>query len=97
MATGFTSSIDLALCGLSIVPHLDWTVLRDLHWSDHFPVIHISTPRLALEHAPHWILARANWVKFRASIHLSDACIEDVSSMVEHFTSAILTFKNMLH
>ena len=92
MATGSTSSIDLALCSLSIAPHLDWTVLSDLHGSDHFPVIiHISTPTPALEHAPHWIFARADWVKFQASLHLSDASFEDVSAMAQHFTDAILT------
>ena len=50
MATGSTSSIDLTLCSRSVAPHLDWTVLIDLHGSDHFPVIfHISTPRPILE------------------------------------------------
>ena len=92
MTTGSTSSIDLTLCSRSIAPHLDWTVLGDLHGSDHFLVmIHTSTPRPALGHAPHWILARADWVKFRASIHLSDESFEDVNFMALHFTNAILT------
>ena len=92
MGTGSTSSIDLTLCSRSIAPHLDWTVLSDLHGSDHFPVIiHISIPRPALEQAPHWILAKPDWAKFRASIHPSDESFEDVSSMAQHFTNAILT------
>ena len=91
MATGSSSSIDLTLCSRSIAPHLDWRVLSDLHGSDHFPaIIHISTPRPALEHAPHWILARADWVKFQASLHLSDPSFKDVSSMAQHFTNALL-------
>ena len=48
-------------------------------------------PRPALEHIPHWIFGRADWVKFRASIHLSDASFEDVTAMAQHFTNAILT------
>ena len=71
MATVSTSSIDLALCSRCIASHLDWTVLSHLHGSDHFPVIiHISMPKPALEHDPHRILVRADWVKFWASIHL---------------------------
>ena len=89
MATGSTatSSIDLTLYSRSIASHLAWIIGSDLHRSDHFPVIiHISTPRSVLEHAPHWILARADWAKFRASIHLSDESFEDISSVTEHFT-----------
>ena len=67
----WTTDFDLALCTRSIAPHLDWTVLSDLHGSDHFAVIIlISMPRPALEHAPHWILARADWAKFQESISL---------------------------
>ena len=84
MTTGSTSSIDLALCSQSIAPHLDWTFLSDLHGRDLFPVIiHISMPRPALEHAPHWIFAMADWVKFQASIHLSDVSFENVSAMAQ--------------
>ena len=54
IAEDSTSSIDLALRSWSIARLLDCTVVRDLHGSDHFPInIHISTPRLALEHGPH--------------------------------------------
>ena len=92
MGTGSTYSIDLTLCSRSIAPHLDWTVLSDLQGSDHFPVIiQISIPRPALQHAPHWILARADWAEFRASIHTSDESFEDVRSMAQHFPNAILT------
>ena len=92
IAIGSTSSIDLALCSWSVALHLDWTVLSDLHGSDHFPVIiHISMPSPALEHTPHRIFGRADWIKFRASIHLSYASFEDVSAMAQHFTNAILT------
>ena len=64
-------------------------ILSDFHESDYFPVsIHISAPRPVLEHAPHWILTRADWAEFWASIHLSDESFEDVSSMAQHFTNA---------
>ena len=52
---------------------------------------HNSMPRPALEHTPHWIFGRADWVKFRASILLADASFKDVIAMAQHFTNAILT------
>ena len=92
MSTGSACSINLTLGSLYIAPYLDWTVLSDLHGSDHFPVIiDISTSRTALKHGRHWIFTRADWAKFRASIHLSDEYFKGVSSTAQHFTTAILT------
>ena len=38
-ATGSTSSLDLSICGPSLVLDYEWNIHEDLCGSDHFPVI----------------------------------------------------------
>ena len=91
MATGSTSSIDLALCSQSIAPHLDWTVLSDLHGSDHFLVIiHISILDLL------WNIPHIEFLVWPIGSNFGHPCISlmhlsRMSAMAQHFTDAILT------
>ena len=92
MAKCSMSSIDLTLCCKSIAQHLDRTVLSDLYGTDHYPVlIHVSTPRPALEYPPHWILARGDWTVIIQSINRPTETIDDVNNMSDCFTSAVLS------
>ena len=77
MATGSTTSIDLALCSRSIVTHLDWTVLSDLHGSANFqsfifacldllwniPHIGFSVGQIGSDFGhPHFSLMHLSWM-----------------------------------
>jgi hypothetical protein len=45
LESGTSSALDHAFCSPGLAVHLDWSVLPDLHDSDHYPInLHISTP-----------------------------------------------------
>ena len=97
--SGTSSSIDLAICSPSLGPSLDWTVhsptswtvLDDLHGSDHYPcLLHVLEPVPSLIRSPHWIFQRADWPELQLSLLLSNGPFEDVNAMTSHFTDAVI-------
>lgn len=62
---GTFSALDLSLCSPALYNNIDWTVLPDLHSSDHFPIL-IKFLALNPTHRvkPRWILDKADWLQF---------------------------------
>ena len=64
---GSFSSKDLSLCHLSLFLDFNWTVCKDQHHSDHFPIVIKSNTSTVEDHNPKWKLSKANWEVFQSS------------------------------
>ena len=64
--TGFFSSIDLSFCHPSLFLDFNWSVCKDQHHSDHFPIIIKSNTSTVEDHNPKWKLNKANWEAFQS-------------------------------
>ena len=62
--TGSFSSIDLSCCHPSLFLDFNWSVCKDQHHSDHFPIIIKSNTSTVEDHNPKWKLNKANWEVF---------------------------------
>jgi hypothetical protein len=63
--------------------HLKWSVLSDLHGSNHYPLkINIAT-----SHA-NWIIKETDWGNFTKSVSFDDRELSSIDSMDEHYTGA---------
>jgi hypothetical protein len=90
LVSGTSSALDLAFCSPGLAVHVDWSVLPDLHGSDHYPVnLHIFTPSPAVSRHPNWINRRTDWDGFSQSLIFEDQEFPSVNSMVEYFTSTV--------
>ena len=64
-ATCSTSTLDLSICGPSLVLDYEWNIHEDLCGSDHFPVI-LTSNAVKEEAAPNrWNLKKADWLSFQ--------------------------------
>ena len=64
-ATGSTSTLDLSICGPSLVLDYEWNIHEDLCGSDHFPVI-LTSNAVKEEAAPNrWNFKKADWLSFQ--------------------------------
>jgi hypothetical protein len=71
LGSGTLSSLDIEFCSPSVAVHLEWSVLSDVHGSDHYPVnIHISVQSQIDSRHPNWIIKRADWEGFAQSVTL---------------------------
>ena len=60
-----TSIIDLGLCSSNVLTDFKWEVLRDLHGSDHFPIIIKLNEPKQVPTIPRWNIDKANWISYR--------------------------------
>ena len=62
--------IDLSFCTPILKIHSEWSILDDLHGSDHFPIIIKMFPHtnsIIRRHKPKYNFKKANWLKFSES------------------------------
>ena len=65
-ATGSTSTLDLSICGPSLVVDYEWNIHEDLCGSDRFPVI-LTSNAFGEDAAPNrWNFQKADWLSFQA-------------------------------
>ena len=57
-------TLDLSICSPNIYLDFDWSVLDDLHGSDHFPVKIEEITSTNEDHHSRWNLNKANWENF---------------------------------
>ena len=66
------SAIDLTICSSQLLPISSWSVIDDLHNSDHFPILtSITVNATSVKHPPkqpQYNCKRANWTKYQDSI-----------------------------
>ena len=91
MASGTTSCIDLTFCSRSMLHRLEWTVVDDLHGSNHFPILVYIQANTRTETRPSfWVLRKANWEVFTHSIQLPENYTGDVESMATLLENEII-------
>jgi hypothetical protein len=62
------SALDLTFCSLGLAVHLEWSILADLHGSDHYALnLHAATRFPILSRHPNWIIRHADWESFSVS------------------------------
>ena len=54
-------SLDLGICSPNIYLDFNWSVLDDLHGSDHFPIVIKEIKSDPEKHHPRWNLNKENW------------------------------------
>ena len=58
--------IYLSLCHPSLSLDFSWSVCKDQHHSDHFPILIGSNTSTVEDHNPKWKLNKANWEVFQS-------------------------------
>ena len=90
--TGSFSSIDLSLCHPSLFLDFNWSVCKDQHHSDHFPIFIKSNTSTVEDHNPKWKLNKANWEVFQSlcTDTITLESFKDSSDPLSDFTSSLI-------
>ena len=90
--TGSFSSIDLSLCHPSLFLDFNWSVCKDQHHSDHFPIVIKSNTSTVEDHNPKWKLSKANWELFQSlcTDTITLESFKDSSDPLSDFTSSLI-------
>ena len=85
------SSIDFSFCHPSLFLDYDWSVCKDQHNSDHFPIIIEQNTFSTEDHNPKWKLNRANWdlLNTLCTGKLIPENFKEFSDPISDFTSLI--------
>ena len=72
------SSIDLSIASSTLMPYLEWSVLKNPFGSDHFPImLNLTKQDICSPHIPRWKVDTGNWELFRELTYLTT---DDISS-----------------
>ena len=90
--TGSFFSIDLSLCHPSLFLDFNWSICKDQHHSDHFPIFIESNYSTVEDHSPKWKLNKANWEVFQSlcTDTLTLENFKDSSDPISDFTSSLI-------
>ena len=90
--TGSFFSIDLSVCHPSLFLDFNWSVCKDQHHSDHFPIFVESNSSTVEDHSPKWKLNKANWEVFQSlcTDTLTLENFKDSSDPISDFTSSLI-------
>ena len=91
-ATGSTSTLDLSICGPSLVLDYEWNIHEDLCGSDHFPVI-LTNSAVEEEAAPNrWNFEKTDWLSFQAqcSSELMEEAVMSAEDPARQFTHLLI-------
>ena len=86
------SSIDLSFCHPSLFLDYNWSVCKDQHNSDHFPIIIEENTFSTEDHKPKWKLNRADWDLFNTLCtgKLIPENFKESSDSISDFTSSLI-------
>jgi hypothetical protein len=88
---GALTSIDLTMCSPSILQDLQWSLLKDQHGSDHWPIVIKLIAPADPPNQSRWILSRADWDAYESlcaetiteeSVISSDDPIQTISHLI---------------
>ena len=87
------SCLDLSLCSPSLNLQLHWSVLDQVPFSDHFPILLSPTSYIPLPNPPRWCFHRADWHSFTSLSGLSKepSTFSNISDMLSYFSTSILS------
>ncbi|KAJ8953314.1 hypothetical protein NQ318_012108 [Aromia moschata] len=85
------SAIDLTLCSPQMATRLSWSVMRDVLYSDHHPILIEITSELnpTTNNSKRWRLHQANWFSYAENIHLPPPN-GDVNFLVNQISNTII-------
>lgn len=88
---GRLTSIDLTICTQNLALFTDWTVLDDLHGSDHFPLL-ISFPFTQYDKTQRQIynIKKANWTEFQRNLNFDNIDTSSINNMERDVTQRII-------
>ena len=80
------------ICHPSLFLDFNWSVCKDQHHSDHFPIIIKSNTSTVEDHNPKWKLNKANWEAFQSSCtdKITLENFKDSSDPLSDFTSSLI-------
>ena len=89
---GTLSALDLSLCHPSLYLDFDWSVCKDQHGSDHFPIVIESIQTHEEDHNAKWKLNKANWDLFHTLCDesLTTTSLSDSTDCIADFTSSLI-------
>ena len=71
--TDSSSVIDLSICSSDILPELKYSVVNDLHDSDHYPIcLETSGIFQSFDKPPRYNTSKADWPNFKESTKISE-------------------------
>jgi ribonuclease HI/uncharacterized protein YjgD (DUF1641 family) len=90
-SNGRLSAIDLSICTPNLTHLTEWTVLDDLHSSDHFPIV-ISFPytRYHKTQRETFDIKKTDWNKFTQNLDFHNINDTNVNDMTQDFTNRII-------
>ena len=90
-ASGSYSSLDLTICCPEVAPHFTSKVDKDLHGSDHFPIVISEVGPSVQERPQRWKLHKANWEQFKLHCEqtIHPIAFEDCENPEVLFTSLL--------
>ena len=82
----------LSLCHPSLFLDFKWSVCKDQHYSDHFPIVIKSNTSTVEDHNPKWKLNKANWELFQSlcTDTITLESFKDSSDLLSDFTSSLI-------
>lgn len=87
------SSIDLTIVSSTLVPYLEWSVIRNPYGSDHFPIVlNCAKQDENTPHAPRWKVDSADWKRYRELTYLTwdDICTLHIDDAVAYVTAFLV-------
>ena len=91
--TGSFSAIDLSLAHPSLFLDYSWSVLKDQHGSDHFPILLSSTSEYSSEPRQYYKFNKADWDKFKLQcneeLNNSDPYFKECPDPIFRFSSIL--------
>ena len=87
------SGIDLSLCSSELFLDYQWSVIKELHGSDHFPILMSTDVSSSPETLPKWKLELANWALFTANAVVKSKVsdFKTVQEAYDYLTKLILS------
>lgn len=89
--TGSLTHNDISICSPSLFLDLEWTVLDNVHGSDHYPtLITLPTDKTSNDNPSSWKFKTADWSKFQS------LCISEIPENIVHESDPALEFSSLV-
>jgi ribonuclease HI len=85
------TAIDVTLCTENLSDEFEWTVLDDVHNSDHFPIL-LTFNQYVQDMTRRQIfnIKKADWTKYRQNINFDDLDRTNIDTLTKDITNRIL-------
>ena len=90
--TGTESCIDLTLVSSVAAPTWDWSVVPDLHGSDHYPILFRHSEPSPISGTPRFRFSSADWAEFYSlTTELAVDLTADINAIVQQFQDQLFS------